>query len=448
MNFCFHTILLKVMVIWLSINLLPIISHGQSTTVPYSLNNDLQSTGLTEVNPPHVPFNKKPIVISGALLIDGTAQEIIRNSVIVVDRNRIIEVGRKGGIEIPDDADYFDASGYTIMPGLIDAHFHIINNNERMNMMLKNGVTTFRDPGHPIRFYQSLNFADQPLPRVFVTGAHLDGYPGVYKNQAVLVQNGEHARKTVYKHLMQGSSGIKIYFRLPLEFYAPIIQAAHMNGIPVFAHLELVRADDAIIAGLDGIEHVTSCGTVLADPEEARRFQDIVWKNSDARREWRYRLWSTIDLSEQRVKDLIDLMVEKEVFFSPTLTTFERRAGDKGVEEYEVKGFENMLKFVGMAHKAGVKVVIGSHNSGSHALSGMAYQREMELFVEAGMKPMEVIYSSTLLNAQYFRSSGRIGSIEKGKLADLILVDGNPLEDISVMKNISRVMLNGMWVSE
>ena len=107
-----------------------------------------------------------------------------------------------------------------------------------------------------------------------------------------------------------------------------------------------------------------------------------------------------------------------------------------------------MLEFVGMAHKAGVKVVIGSHNSGTHALPGMAYQREMELFVEAGMTPMEVIQSSTLLNANYFRSARRIGSVEKGKLADLILVDGNPLENISNMKNVSRVMLNGQWVTE
>ncbi len=107
-----------------------------------------------------------------------------------------------------------------------------------------------------------------------------------------------------------------------------------------------------------------------------------------------------------------------------------------------------MLDFVGLAHKAGVNVVIGSHNSGSHALPGMAYQREMELFVEAGMTPMEVIQSSTMLNAHYFRSAGRIGSIEKGKLADLILIEGNPLENISDMKNVSRVMLNGTWITE
>ncbi len=440
----FHTDLILVMAIaTITLNI-----QAQHPMVNYSTNNQIQSTDLTEINPPKVPFNKKPIVITGALLIDGTGGKVTENSVVIVDRNRIMAVGGKDEVVIPDDADHFDASGYTMLPGLIDAHFHSTNNNEQLQILLKNGTTSFRDPGHPFRFYQSLNFADKPLPRAFLTGAHLDGYPGVYKDQAAMIQNPNHAREVVGNHLRQGSSGIKIYFRLPLEFYDPIIQTAHRNHIPVFAHLELVRADDAILAGLDGIEHVTSCGTALADPAEVRIFQDTVWKNSNARREWRYRLWSTIDLREKRVKDLIDLMVAKGTFLSPTLTVFERRTGDKGVKDYEAKGFANMLEFVGMAHAAGVKIVIGSHNSGPYAQPGMAYQREMELFVEAGMTPMEVIQSSTLLNAHYFRSVGRIGSIEKGKLADLILIDGNPLQNISVMKNISHVMLNGGWVKE
>lgn len=404
--------------------------------------------GLTEVNPPAAPFNAKLMVISGARLIDGTGREMIENSVVVIDGSRITEVGRKDEVKIPEDADHYDASDYTLLPGLIDAHFHNINNNGRLSLMLKNGTTTFRDPGHPFRFYQSLNFADQLLPRVFLTGAHLDGYPGVYKQQAALIQNADHAREKVYDHVRNGSSGIKIYFRLPLEYYDPIIQAARVNHIPVFAHLELVSALDAIRAGINGIEHVTSCGTALAEPDEAQKFRDTVYKNSSARSEWRYRLWSTIDLQSERVKQLIDAMVANNVYFSPTLTVFERRMGDKGVEEYQAQGFSNMLEFVKLAHEGGVNIVIGSHNSGPRALPGMAYQREMELFVEAGMTPMEVIQSSTLLNAHYLRTAGRIGSIEKGKLADLILIDGNPLEDISDMKKVSRVMLNGQWMTE
>ena len=99
-----------------------------------------------------------------------------------------------------------------------------------------------------------------------------------------------------------------------------------------------------------------------------------------------------------------------------------------------------------MAHKAGVKIVTGSHNTGKYVKSGFAYQREMELLVAAGLSPLEVISSSTIINAEYFRTQDRLGSIEEGKLADLILVDGNPLEDIKVMYSINKVMLNGEWV--
>ena len=141
-------------------------------------------------------------------------------------------------------------------------------------------------------------------------------------------------------------------------------------------------------------------------------------------------------------------MVSRGIYFTPTLATFERQAGDDNAENYEVKAFQNMLTFVSMAHKAGVKIVTSSHTSSRYSEPGWTYQREMELLAEAGLSPMEVIQASTLVNAHYFRSQDRIGSIEEGKLADLVIIDGNPLENISRAKNIERVMLNGQWVTE
>ena len=160
----------------------------------------------------------------------------------------------------------------------------------------------------------------------------------------------------------------------------------------------------------------------------------------------RYRLWSGIDLDGPRVKQVLDLALKENIFFSPNLAVFELREGGEGVEGYHTQGFAQMMRFVGMAHRAGLQVVTGSHNPVPYAERGLAYQREMELMVEAGMNPMDVIQSSTLINARYFGAEKRIGSIEPGKLADLILIDGNPLEDITVMHNIRRVMLNGNWL--
>jgi imidazolonepropionase-like amidohydrolase len=334
----------------------------------------------------------------------------------------------------------------SLLPGLIDAHLHSANNNPLINTFLKNGVTTMRDPGHPFRFYQSLYFAKGKMPRVYLTGAHFDGYPGVYTQQATLIKSRDHIAESLKDYVQKGGTGIKIYFRLPLMYFETVIKTADFYHIPVVAHLELVAADDAIRAGLKGVEHVTSFGTSLADPKDALEFREAVDAENEYRRDGRYLLWSKIDLNTDRVKEVIELAAKENVVISPTLATFERQSGDKEVTEYQAKAFENMLEFVGMAHKAGVTIVTGSHTSGKYAKHGWAYQREMELLVKAGLTPLEAISSSTMNNAQYFRTDQRIGSIEAGKLADLLLVEGDPSVDISRMYEIQKVMLNGEWV--
>src|SRR6185503_17668320 len=147
-----------------------------------------------------------------------------------------------------------------------------------------------------------------------------------------------------------------------------------------------------------------------------------------------------------RVQPLIDLIVKQKIFLSPTLAVFERRAGDKGVTDIEARCYANMLKFVRLCHRAGARMVVGSHSSVPKAERGWAYQREMELLVECGLTPREVITAATLNNARFFHSDARLGSIEVGTMADLVLIEGNPLADITTMRRVKRVMFNGQWV--
>jgi imidazolonepropionase-like amidohydrolase len=105
-----------------------------------------------------------------------------------------------------------------------------------------------------------------------------------------------------------------------------------------------------------------------------------------------------------------------------------------------------MMKFVGRARDGGVRIVAGSHSYVPYASLGHAYHREMELLAEAGLTPMEVIVAATIENARFFRIDERLGSIEAGKLADLVLIEGDPLKDIRTMRQVKRVMLNGAWV--
>ncbi len=195
-------------------------------------NTSYDSRPLLEVNLPSVPADDTPIAIVGGRLIDGRGGDPVEDAVVVVEGNRVVDVGPRTKVEIPDHADRLDASGKTLMPGLIDAHFHSLMDNDRINRYLHRGITTMRDPGHPLRFYQSLYFAEKPVPRMFLTGGHLEGFPPVWKSQAVVVRNQMHARQAVYDHVDNGATGIKLYFKLPLDYYEVITDAASKRNVP------------------------------------------------------------------------------------------------------------------------------------------------------------------------------------------------------------------------
>jgi imidazolonepropionase-like amidohydrolase len=215
----------------------------------------------------------------------------------------------------------------------------------------------------------------------------------------------------------------------------------------VTTHLELVDARDAISAGVDGIEHVTSLGISLSPAFEAEQYKQSVLADNNARRKGRYEIWRSLNINSKIVDSLIAFMKEHQTYLSPTLAIFEYRLENGKSDTAQWDGFKNMMAFVGKARKGGVRVVVGSHSIVPYATKGWAYQREMELMAESGMSTAEIIVSATMENARFFRISDRLGSIEKGKLADLILVKENPLSDIKAMRKIHKVMLNGVWIS-
>lgn len=131
----------------------------------------------------------------------------------------------------------------------------------------------------------------------------------------------------------------------------------------------------------------------------------------------------------------------------PTVAAFEYRLGGGKSDTVQAEGFRNMLTFVGKAHQAGVRMVVGSHSIVPYAAKGWAFHQEMELLAESGMSPAAIIVAATMENARFFRIDHRLGSVEKGKIADLLLVKENPLTNIKALRTVHRVMLNGVWVS-
>jgi imidazolonepropionase-like amidohydrolase len=387
--------------------------------------------------------NIKAIV--GATLIDGNGGEPLLNSTVIIQQNRILWVGKSGDYQMPEEAEVINAEGLVLMPGLIDAHFHLDRSKTLPHLFLQNGITSLRDPGAWIEAYEGERTSGYAVPRLFLTGPHFDSSPPAYPYDAFIARDVEEARIQVNKLADQGASALKVYFKLPLQIIKAVCDQAHQRGLVVTGHLETVPAVDAIRAGLDGIEHVTSLGTSLIPAREAEKYKQAMLLDSNARRSGWYEMWNNIALDGPHIDSLISLMVEKNTFLSATLAIFEFQ--DQQVDSVKFSGFKKMMEFIGKANKGGVNVVVGSHSVVPHAEPGWAYHREMELLAASGMTNHEVIMAATLENARFFKVEDRLGSIEVGKQADLILIAGNPLEDIKNMRNIKQVMLNGTWVN-
>jgi imidazolonepropionase-like amidohydrolase len=414
---------------------------------PYCLVTAQTSQGksLREVNQVTQPPATATVAIVGATLIDGRGGPVLSDSVVVIRGDRIAAVGERTSVTIPEGAQVVDAKGLTLLPGLIDSHFHIDGDDPLPALYLSHGITSLRDPGQWIEAYDAARKAPAPVPRLFLCGPHLDSPPPAYPADSYIVRDAEETRLAVDRFIGSGASAIKVYFRLPLALIKVAIETAHSRGVPVIGHFEIVDARDAINAGIDGIEHATSFGTALLPLRDAEKYRQAVLADNNARREGRYQVWNVIDLTTPQAKALFQQIVAHGVVVSPTLAVFERQAGDKETSNVHVHAFKQMEAFVGLAKTAGAKVVVGSHSDVPHAKRGWAYQRELELLVESGLTPMEAIVAGTMENARYFRIDDRLGSVEVGKLADLILIDGDPLKDISKMRRIKKVMLNGVW---
>ena len=390
------------------------------------------------------------LLIEGGTLIDGSGRSPVPDSAVLIEDGRITRVGRGGDFSAPAGTRILDASGKTVIPGFIDHHFHIADDPTMVPLFLAAGVTSARDPGawmnlfDPVRSWKQEN--DLPGPRLFLCGPHLDGPNPAYPDDSKIILSPEEARIWVRRQVKAGATAIKVYFRLPVESIRATTEEADRWNIPVTSHLEIIDVRDAVEAGVDGVEHITSLGLALMPPMEAEEYRQAILKDNNARRTGRYSMWASIDPHGKDAAELAKFLAERHIFVDPNLAVFERRVkpGDAD-SEMEAKAWQNMRDYVGVLHKAGVPIVVGSHSNAPYAERGTAYHREMETLVEAGMTPLEVLRAAGEIGADFLRRDD-LGEIAEGKLGDVLILDADPLENISNARKIHRVIVNGQVI--
>jgi imidazolonepropionase-like amidohydrolase len=413
------------------------------------------------------------LAIVGGMLIDGNGGEPLHRSVILIDDKRIVAVGPLGRLAVPAGARVIDASGQTVMAGLTDAHVHLdfLGHadyvkfhkdysalgavGERISaisakQLLMAGVTTAVDlggaPQTQVRIRDRINDGQLVGPRMKVSAgwlwntseeqskAHHRGMEGYLFN----VHTTEEARAAILKTLALGADIVKAYAGLTPEQIKIVTEEAHKKGIKVTGHGE---GNAKILAkirnGQDAIEHTFNPDAELLEELVARRTWVVPTLQQNVGIE--AHMWPMI-VDSPRFKSLTppDLYryVRDSVLYPEKLPYFRQ-----GVDPARMTP---VLANIKRLHDAGVRLLVGTDSGTPINYHTDSTRQQMEWMVRAGIPPMRVLGMATKDAAEYLNMSDVAGTIEPGKFADMIVIDGNPLVDMRALQYITVVVKEGV----
>lgn len=416
-----------------------------------------------------------PVAVVGGMLLDGNEAEPIHHSVVVFENGKITAVGNRENTPIPPQAVVIDAGGRTVMPGLIDAHIHIdlighgsyerlyefMNGMERIHefmtiaakQMLRAGVTTGLDLGAP---FQAFEFRDRvrrgevPGPRLLLSGPWITrtDYDIIPDEYEIIIGSPREAAQRTRELVDRGVDVIKTWEGLTAEDYLAIVEVAHAAGIKVHAHLyDPVRIRYAIDAGVDVFQHVGSAGN---PPYDEKLVAEIAHRNIPVVQTIAHRIWvypATVAFPE-RLYDPVyrkDMPPDIHAEFIASVENFRRLSYFADIGRDTRNARISARQFI----EGGAWIGVGTDAASPLNMHTEAIWREMSALVESGMTPMQVISAATKGNARILGLDDDLGTIEPGKLADLIIVDGNPLRNIEVLDYVDVVIKDGVvWYSE
>lgn len=425
------------------------------------------------------------ILIQGGTLIDGTGNAPLQNAQILVEGNRIRRIWTEADAapNLPADTQVVDASGKFIIPGLIDSHTHY--RGYMGEMFLAYGVTTVYDLGNPIYWQQAvkkgLNAGKIRGPRYYFCSGITIGESEVGAGGGAAAGRSLAAMKTpgeaqqAIAALRGKTDCVKLNENTPGEFFTAIAREAHAAGMTVISHS--LNAMDSTTWGIDGIEHMTGIALAAIRGPAGRKAAAAMTIEAGHKNSLLYQ-W----MEPATYDEIIQSLVERNVYINPTLD-FEwkgvmERSGEFELEDTQLlynpllqyvpldeklvtlgqyhweddrtatereqflKGYRNVQEFLRRFVQACGKIYSGTDTAAANT-PGLSLHHEMQLYVDAGLSPMEALLSSTKWAAEILRLDEILGTVEPEKLADLVLLRGNPLEDIRNAKAVDMVIRDG-----
>ncbi|GAB5550508.1 MAG: hypothetical protein Sapg2KO_00990 [Saprospiraceae bacterium] len=423
-----------------------------------TLQDDIEDANLIEIAQ-KLSQEVNNVVIQNVNVFTAEGTILPQQDVWVADQ-KISKISPTNPKAMPDNAKIIDGSGKTLLPGMFDMHTH--NTKFRGLLHLAGGVTSVRDLANNKQLKDlAAQFNNNEIlgPRIVLFCGIIDG-PGEFANQRNVVQDLEEGLSEIEDYKRLGYEQIKIYSSIKPEWVLPLTEKAHGLGMRVSGHIPAyMTATQAINQGFNEIQHINML------------FLNFLSDTIDTRTPLRHTMpaqhGADLDLDSKEYLDFVELLKSKDILVDPTIAIFEnmyisqkgepsptytsiikrlplmdqrgyysgglQKEGDQ-VARYKAS-FEKMLDVIADLYNKGVGIV-----PGTDGLPGFLYHRELELYERAGIPAAEVLQLATIKSAEITGVADDFGSIEVGKQADLILVDGNPLENISDIRKVEWTM--------
>ena len=393
------------------------------------------------------------IILEGATVIDGTGDLPKPNTTIIINGSRIASFSNNTAnshdLNFSLAKNVINLTGKYIIPGLFDMHAHVANvrknsynQNESeymLRMLLAHGVTTIRNPGGPteqsVALRENVSKGKIVGPQIFTAGQLLNtpqiSVPFVEKQ----VQTEQDVRQEVRTQAAAGVDYVKLYVGLTPELVKAAIDEAHSNGIKVIGHLYMTSWTDAANLGIDALTHGVPVSPFLLSKENQQRFLEV------GDHPFNHFLWlDLVDLNGPEINEMIKALASNNIPVDPTLDIYEAMVKDESQYQYL---WPKVLHLTKMLYDNEVSLLSGTDIPNFDLVPGASLHHELELLVEAGIPPLEVIKIATRNGAQALGIDEDVGTIEPGKQADMIILSDNPLDDISNTKKIEAVINNG-----